>query len=167
MTREEVTKTLADYRNQKSRRDHLRVKIEELERAISSAFRAYFDALGDVSSSWPDGGVHGSTKKSGIEGAVIRRAEAKEPPEIAEMRAEAEALREELKDCETACRYVEAWLEALNERERWTIERQLIDGETWRRIMDMHEARYGFPLTKDALRRIKCAALDKIMKAAK
>lgn len=167
MTRDEVTKTLANYRNQKSRYEHLKVREEELSRAISSAFRAYFEHLGDVSSSWPDGLAHGTKTTSGVESAAIMRAEGKEPPEIAEMREELEALQAEKSECEAQVRYVQAWLEALTERERWVIERQMIDGETWHRIADMHAEKYGFPLTRDALRRIKHTAMIKIMEAAK
>lgn len=167
MTRDEVTKTLADYRNQKSRRDHLRVKIEELERAISSAFRAYLEHLGDVSSSWPDGGAHGGQKSSGVESAAIRRMEAREPEEIREMKDEKEALERELEGCDTQVKYVEAWLEALTERERWVTERHVIDGESWQRIAGMHRERYGFPISRDALRAVKRSAMAKILEAAK
>ena len=75
-------------------------------------------------------------------------------------------LERELRGQRIVVHFVTAWLNGLNEKERWIIEKQVIDGAYWREVIFGFKAKFGDEYSKDGLKRIKRSAMNKIYRIA-
>lgn len=82
------------------------------------------------------------------------------------LQKEIEDLEYELRKRKIVVHFVAAWLDGLNEKERWIIEKQVIDGSYWREVIFSYKAKFGDEYSKDGLKRIKKNALNKIYRIA-
>ena len=168
MTQEQVNTLLREYRALVGRCGHIDAEIQRLRRAICAA-RAQFAAdLAAPSVSrldgMPPGGQPGSpTERAGLELADGRAFENSDAGlEVRHMEAEIARLEAEREERQLRVRYVESWLNGLPDRERWVIERHLIDGEIWHDIIQQFNARFSDDISRDRLKRLQTRALERI-----
>ena len=75
------------------------------------------------------------------------------------------------KKCELAQKrvtviFVGAWLKALNEKERFVVEKQVIDKLFWRDVVRFYDRTFGDAYSKHGLKSIRDNALQKIYRIA-
>ena len=81
---------------------------------------------------------------------------------IMELREEVYMLESELATKRRALAFVDAWLLCINDRERFVVNKHVIDGETWQQVITDFSDSFGVEYSKDSLRKIKNRALEKI-----
>ena len=172
MDREQVDALLRDYRDNIGRCGHLRVEIRRNELRIERA-RAEFrhDAAGPGVSrmtGMPRGTAPGDP--TAALGLMLAGDEVPEDSpqgrEIARLRLEIARQTAELDMRQTQVDFVNCWLEGLTERERWVIERHIIDREIWYDVMLAFTRRYADDISKDRLKRLQARALERIYSIA-
>ena len=72
----------------------------------------------------------------------------------------------ELREKEMVVVFVEAWLSGLTEREKWLIEQLYFEQQTYAYIISSLRTKHGVSTSKDGVRRMKKAALEKIFEMA-
>ena len=168
MTHEQVNSALREYRSLIGRCGHIEAEIARLERAIRLE-RDQFErdmAAPAVSrlTGLPRGSGTGSPTErvalALIDGQAYEESEA--GARARRMRAQIAALRSEREERQLRARFVESWLSGLPERERWVIERHIIEGEIWHDIAPQFNARFMDDVSHDRLKRIQKKALEKI-----
>lgn len=87
-----------------------------------------------------------------------------EPKDIAELRRDIEALKEQKRRLEIEISCVDAWLIGLAERERWLIVQKEIEGTPWHVIVSEYERVYGVAYSCDGLKNKKLRIIGKIIK---
>lgn len=165
MMPEKVDQMLKDYRECKGRCEHLRTEIELLDRQSVSLRRTMIEDAVSVSATVSDM-PRGTALSDQTANVALRFADGKVPDYIKEIEADADKLRKELSEKDMVVIFVEAWLKGLTEKERWIIEKQVIDGAYWREIIHDYRDRYGDEYTKDGLKRIRNVAMTKIYRIA-
>ena len=76
-------------------------------------------------------------------------------------------MQGELMELKTDIRYVDAWLGALNDRERIVITEAVINDRSMRELSLHSHKMFAYPLSADAIRGIKRNALKKIYDIAR
>ena len=168
MTCAQVDSALREYRQLIGRCGHIDAEIARLELGIRREKAAYERALAAPSVSrltgMPRGGGTGSpTERAALtlaEGRAFWESEA--GGRALRMQAQIDALRAEREERQLRARFVESWLSGLPERERWVIERHIIEGEIWHDIAPQFNARFMDDVSHDRLKRIQKKALEKI-----
>lgn len=168
MTNQAVDKMLRDYKHCLARRDYLRHAIEYLTRQKQAAqSRAMTDeALHGVAI---NGMPHSSSPGNPVESLVLRYASGYQPQYIIDMDADIERMKDELKEVETVCSCVTAWLMSLNDKEKILIQAHVIDGLSWAETLPIMQREYPgtYIASKNGLRDLQRRALEKIYEAAK
>ena len=168
MDREQIHAMLREYRARVGRCAHIDTEIRRLEGAIERE-RAQFErdlAAPTVSrlDGMPRGGAGDSRTErialSLADGSAFAGSEAQR--EVRRLESEIARLRRERAERQLGIEYVDSWLSGLPERERWVIERHLIDGEIWHDIITEFNARFTDAVSRDRLKRIQQRALEKI-----
>ncbi|MBQ9196969.1 MAG: hypothetical protein IJ157_06960 [Clostridia bacterium] len=166
MRREQVKRMLESYRQCKARRESLALEIDLAERQLSEAReRMTEDAVlpGHDLARAPGGGAGDPTAR-----LAVKFASGYQPRYILEMAGDIRRMRDEMRECETVCRCVEAWRGVLNERELLVIDRHVIGGESYADVLEDYARR--FPATAlTSLDGVKCVnkrAIGKIFAAA-
>ena len=85
---------------------------------------------------------------------------------VQELEVELAKMRDELRDKTPTTVFVEIWLNALNDKERFVIEKKMIDGLFWREIASEFVERFGARYSSISLKRIRLGALEKVYKIA-
>jgi len=167
MNRCDVDRMLRGYKNCRARREYLRAELPEAERLLAherehmlenEALRGH--EMGTVQS----GGSFGDPTAS----LVMKYASGYEPRYIREMAGDVRRRQDELRECEMVCRCVEAWLEALGQKERLVIETHVLEGLTWTEAGPRLAAVFPdtCPTTSAGLRKIQQRAMEKLYQAA-
>ena len=99
---------------------------------------------------------------------AVKYASGYEPGYIRGMEADLNRMRDEMRECETVCRYVDAWRGALNERERLVIDRHMIGGETYAETLEALAAQYPAcgVTSVDGIKCLNRRAMERIYAAA-
>ncbi|MBQ9211103.1 MAG: hypothetical protein IJ153_11020 [Clostridia bacterium] len=167
MTHEQVDAMLAEYRESVGRCGYLEKRIPELAAEIEQEKARLIQEAAQESPSMEPGMPHGSGVGNPVEKIVLRYADGFLPDEIRGMDKELRELRDEYARRQRVIQYVDAWLQGLNEREKWIIIHKVVDVEySWREVICMYRLQYGEEYSRDALKRIKERALEKIYKFA-
>lgn len=166
MTREKVDEMLKAYRFEVGRCGHLKTEIEQLERAIAQAMATLDADAAAVRPQQLSDMPHGTMVGSPTERLGIMLASGWIPDDIREMQEELKAYRQEYERRYFTVLFVSAWLGGLNERERWILEHQVIDGEFWKEVIAKFRAAFHEDTSKDSLKRLKQRALDKVYQMA-
>lgn len=157
-----MTDILVSYRENASRCDFLRIEIAETERALQElqSTAISYEAVPGVQqlTGMPHGGKIGRP----TEEVAIMFASGDVPRYISEMQKSLREMQQEYKQCTADVGRADAWLKSLKERERWVVTRQMIDGLSWRDLVQAYEKQYGEPRSKRCLQLIKKRALLKI-----
>ena len=163
MTRAQVDEYLAIYRECVGRVGSLELTIQRQREELERRKRNLAADAALESPVHEEGMPHGSGVGNPVERIVLKYADGFLPPEIIEDEKQLKALEEELKYRKEVVLYVDAWLKGLNEREAWIINHKVIDMDySWREVIVMYRLQYGEEYSRDALKRIKERAMEKI-----
>lgn len=163
MTRDQVDQYLASYRECVGRAGSLQLSLNA---KLAEVNQWKNNLIADAALDTPqreEGMPHGSGVGNPVERIVLKYADGFVPEEIREAEKEAEAMERELESKLKVIYYVEAWLKGLNEREAWMIQHKVIDTDySWREVIVMYRLQYGEEYSRDALKRMKDRAMEKI-----
>lgn len=165
-TKQAVDEAVKSYARDKARAAHLEIEIAELERRIDLAVTALAgDEAGPKAQKISDM-PHGTTVGNPTEQLAVKLASGWLPPEVRDMISEARALQDEYDKTSARVKFVEAWMGALSDRERWIITHQCIQQEYWRDILADYDKQFGGYVTKDGLKFLRGRAFKRIYLAA-
>lgn len=156
---------LANYREYAGRCMYLEFMIAKKEAELRSLQQTLIEdsvSCTQVISDMPRGGA--LSDPTARLGAAV--ADGYESDQIKQVKAEIEALQNELDAKQPTILFVSALLEGLSEKERWIVEKQVIDGAYWREVIFGYRTKFGDTYSKDGLKRIKKAALQKLYRIA-
>ena len=164
MKPDQVDKMLASYNQCRSRVTHIKNQLEIMERHLETekAHAMENDAIHAVNY---DGMPHGTTVGNPTESLVLRYMSGYQPRYIKELQEDVDKARDELFEAEMVISFVDGWMICLNDRERFVIERHVIQGGTWRTVLDEYESKFG-QFGKEGLKKIRKKAMFKIYEAA-
>ena len=165
MTPEKVLQMLKEYRECLGRAEYLAHALVEKRNERSAIMRTMVAdeiSISPVLSGMP----HSSNIEDPTSKLAIKLADGYVPKEVRELDAEIRKLSREVTCKCNAIACVNAWLTGLNDKERWIIEKHVIDGAYWREIAYSYGERFGDMYTRDGLKKIKKAALSKIYRMA-
>lgn len=162
---EQITQMLAAYIQTKARCAAITVQIQELKAKMETEYSyRYVDEI--LRPAPMDGMPHGNMVGRTTETIAVRLADRKLSPQLAAMMEECANLYEERRHLRLQVDFVDAWLQALNEKERYVVEHHLVHGESWKETGIGYRRRFEEGVSKDTLRRIGQKALKKIVEAA-
>ena len=167
MTHEQVDQMLAKYRASKGRVGHLKTYIQMTRPEVELWKR---NLLKDAAMSTPDhieGMPHGTDVGKPVESIVIAHVDGFMPDELRVLIRLLDSAERELQELTNIIQFVDGWMSGLSERECWIINHKVIDTDySWRELMAMYHAQFGEDHSRDALKRIKDRAMEKIYKYA-
>lgn len=167
MLPERAEQMLRDYKNHVGRCGFLKKAIEEAEADIAHwKSRLTEDLVGSGGANL-DGMPHGTTVGNPTERMALMLATGYEPEDLRDAEKRLEEMRNELRELDMTVFFVEAWLEGLSAKEHWLIEQVYFEGCTYNETAKAYESRYGMPVSRDGVRRMKKAAVEKIVKMAR
>ena len=151
MTRERVDEMLKLYRFELGRSGHLLIELQELEREIAAEEKAMLDDVTSIGGQNLDGMPRGTKLADGYKSDHLLDLEEKWIP-----------LKAAYDRSQVVVGHVDAWLSGLNERERWVIEKQVIDCESWRDIISKYRDDFKEKTSKYTLKRLREKAMEKV-----
>ena len=114
-----------------------------------------------------EGMPHGSGVGKPVENIVLAHVDGYMPEELRVLIRQLESTERELKELYMVINFVDGWMSGLSEREGWIINHKVIDTDySWRELMMMYRVKFGEDHSRDALKRIKDRAMDKIYRYA-
>lgn len=157
---------LKGYRAAKGRAAHISVEISrlktELQRTIEADREETADITGQHYSTMPRGSDIGNpTEEKGLQLYNLQPS-----PEATDIRQRIHELTLIQERSLIIVLFVEAWLQGLTEKERWIIEKQAIDGMSWREVAYRYNVDFGYTAKPDTLKRIKRTAIEKVYEMA-
>lgn len=165
-TKASVDEALKSYTEDKARAMHLEIEIGEMERRYNAAVSSLTEDEASPKAQVITGMPHGTAVGHPTEDIAIRLASGWMPPEFKDMREQIDKLKDEYRPLEMRVRYVEAWLGALSNRERWIMEHQFMKGEFWRDVINDYNTQFGGYVTKDTLKWLRGKAFKTIYAVA-
>lgn len=167
MTHEQVDQILSRYRESKGRIGHLEVYVQATKPEIELWQR---NLLRDAALSTPnheEGMPHGTGVGNPVESIVLAHVDGFMPDELRTLIRLLESAERELKELRMIVSFVDGWMSGLSERESWIINHKVIDTDySWRELMMMYRMQFGEDHSRDALKRIKDRAMEKIYRYA-
>lgn len=160
-----VNEFLKNYKEYDARCKYLEANIEQTKNMLYKAKQNLVDESVNVTQKL-SGMPHGTGTGDPTGQLGIRMASGFLPPYISELELEIKEMKAELEAKSIVVHFVNAWLQALNPKELFIIEHQTIGGMYWREIIFAYKAAFGDTYSKDGLKRIRDAALEKIYKVA-
>lgn len=162
----DVDKLLKEYRTNKARYETLILTAERTQRLLQAEADSALanDAL--HAQQYKDT-PHGNKVSKPVEDLVLRYMDGYMPDTMRDWMAEGAAVQGELMELKTDIRYVDAWLGALNDRERIVITEAVINDRSMRELSLHSHKMFAYPLSADAIRGIKRSALKKIYDIAR
>ena len=162
MDREQIEGMIREYQANVGRCAHLDTQIRELEQGVRRALSVMIEEeiLPGIGL---DGMPHGNTVRRPTEEVACKYADGYIPEDIQHMQAKLERLAQDREGFANQVSYVDAWMKALNEKQRWIIRHQMIDQESWREIASAYTQSYGEIISKNTLKRMKDRAMDIIV----
>ena len=161
-TKDAVDAALKSYADDKARSAHLEIEIAELTRRVNTAAAALASDEAGPRAQQITGMPHGTTVGNPTAQIAEKLASGWLPPEVKDMKRDLSVMQEEHARLSARVKFVEAWLEALTEREHWIILHQFVRQEYWRDVLNDYEARFGGYVAKDALKGLRAKALKRI-----
>lgn len=158
---ESVDEMLSKYRLCKGKAAHLDIEIMILVKRISDLKRNA-DVDEAISCVKYDGMPHGSGVSDTTGRVAVKFADGYKPQYIMENEADLLNLVHEKEAAQACIMFVEAWLAALDDRERYIIEKKDCDGMTWQNIADGFGKQFGLTYSREGVKRIHLKAKRKI-----
>lgn len=165
MSIQTILQLLTDYKANKARYAYLEIAIIEFQEQIDSEER---NILRNevMSSPEQDGMPKGNAVTSQVENLVVRVVDGWTPEYLKEMQKDMRDLMREKEELRRKVGYVDAWMLALNEKQRWIIQTHIIDGMSWTEAAADWRKRYEGVVSKATLKRLKNSAMDVIEKCS-
>ena len=167
MVPEKVDQLLKDHKMTVGRHKYLVSMIDELKCQAEEWSKNIAEDIVTLGNQSIDGMPHGTTVGNPTERFGIMLASGFTPAGLKELEHEIRQLEKEAHEKAVSIKIVEAWLDGLTEKERWIVEKQLIDGMYWREVVSEYHRRYGEEYSKEGLKRIRDSAVSKIHKMAR
>lgn len=164
MDAREVDKLLASYNHCRARAAHIRTQLALMQHQLSVETTNAMAGEALHAQSY-DVMPHGNLPGNPVESLVLRYLSGYQPQYIREIQQDMDKAKDELYEVETVVSFVNSWMLCLNERERFVVEKQVIEGYTWSDLLGEYEARYG-QFGKEGLRKMKRRAMNKIYDTA-
>ena len=164
MDAREVDKLLASYNHCSARAAHIRTQLALMQHQLSVETTNAMAGEALHAQSY-DVMPHGNLPGNPVESLVLRYLSGYQPQYIREIQQNMDKAKDELYEVETVVSFVNSWMLCLNERERFVVEKQVIEGCTWSDLLGEYEARYG-QFGKEGLRKMKRRAMNKIYDTA-
>ena len=155
-----VDRMLASYNQCKARAAHLKTHITVMEQRMQNA--AANAMLGEALHAQNyDPMPHGNMPGDPVGTLVQRYVDGFIPDSLDELKKELNKAKRDLENAEAIIAFVDGWMLALTDREKYVIIHQVICKETWCEVLNGYEMQFG-PYGKQGLRRMRKRALEKI-----
>jgi hypothetical protein len=166
MQKETVDKMLGNYREYSARCLYLECCIRDAEDKLRSIRKTMVPDAISITAKYTDmPGAKGRTSDP-TASVASRFADGYMPDAAKELEAELARMQGELRDKTPTVVFVEIWLNALNDKERFVIEKQMIDGLFWREVAAAFNEKFRVRYSAVGLKRIRSGALEKVYKIA-
>ncbi len=166
MIPEKADQMLKDYKVFLGRCKYLTTLIPELKAEAVYWKKNMAEDISSVGSQNLDGMPHGTKIGNPTERFGIMLADGYTPDGLKRLEKTISDYEQELKEKSISVVFVEAWLDGLTEKERWIIQRQVIDGAYWREIITEYHQKYGEEYSREGLKKIRDGAMSKIHQMA-
>ncbi len=161
MDKDTVMQLLKEYKQNKARARYLEATIQRKEAEVKDLKRnAVEDSV--CITQHLTGMPHSTGISNPVEGLAVRLLDGEYPEHIMFQIHRLHRLQDEWRELCYKTECVEIWLEALNERQRFTVETTLIEGYTWTQAENLYEERHTAYYSKEGLRKIRNGAIDLI-----
>lgn len=167
MMPDQVDEMLKGYRAAKGRSAHIDVEIDRLRDKLSRTIEADRRELADISAQQYSAMPHGSECGRPTEEKGIRLLGMKMSEEARRITAQMEELEQLRQRQRITVLFVEAWMQGLTDKEQWLIEKQTIDGVSWKEVSRHYTSAFGHNATMDSLKRMRRIAMEKIYAMAR
>jgi len=167
MLAERSEQMLADYQRCKGRLEYLEQAIPELEKDIREWKHSVVDEAASLGGQNMDGMPHGTTVGNPTERIALMLMGGYEPIGLQAAEIELEDMRRELREVKLVVIFVEAWMKGLTAKERWLIEQLYFEGYTYNETARAYTEIYGNPISRDGIRRMRKATVQKIAQMAR
>lgn len=165
MTRDQVNEYLHAYQENKGRYLYLKEEITRLEMLMHEL---HCTAEGDEAFKGKglSGMPYGGGKSDPTARIAVKLASGDMTDAMRDLYRELRTCCQERDEKQRACRYVEAWIKGLPERERWVIQRQMLDGRYWRELPNLFQKEIGEYYSQEGLKALKKRAMSMVQKMA-
>ena len=162
----EVRYCLDHYRESVARSAFLKTETENLAKMIRQMKDTLVENSVSITQKWSEM-PHGCEVGDPTARLAQRIADGDTPEYLREMEAEMRKKLEEYSRRTTMIAYVESWLHVLNERERYVVKTQWLEGNTWRELISGFQEQFGDIYSLQGLRKIRNRAFTKICEIAR
>lgn len=171
---EQVDNLMKTYRENQGRCAHLITQEKQLQRKIAEAelearadilYGSHFPLVEKPSTGELVWTPHGNMTGDPTGNAAIKLTEIA-TESMNELKKKLVTIRSELVKTKELIEYVDDWLMGMNERERWVVSRQVIDGAYWRDILDEARQRIGVDVSQATLKRLRDSGMSKAYRMA-
>lgn len=161
MLPEQVDEMLKNYREYTGRCRFIDLEIQRLEREIEKRKR---DAVQDLvlPGRSLDGMPRGNRIVSPTESAGMRLADGYVPEDVPLLQEQIKRLKREREEKSMTLHFVDAWLSGLNDKERWVIDKHVLQNIPWRETELLYSKVYGEFISKYTLKRVQKNGMEKI-----
>jgi hypothetical protein len=166
VTKDSIDQMFKNYNEYRGRCAHLEVKITETEKIIERLKETLIDDNVRITTHI-DGmppAQKGTSDPTGKLGAKV--AAGYESDHIRQAEYDLAAFRQEFEQKAITVKFVNAWLQALDLKERFIIEQKVIGGLSWRQLVFAFNREFGESYSQDGLKRIGQKAREKIYNIA-
>lgn len=165
MTELAVDEMLTQYTENKARCAHIDCEIAWREAMLEQLSATIIEDSVRISQNL-DGMPHSGKISDPTAMVAVNVADGMETEDMRAMRKEITELKAERKRKSISVYFVDAWLMALNPKEKLIIETQVINHMYWRDVLSKYADAFNDVFTKEGLRLIKKNAMRKIYKIA-
>ena len=166
MVQERVDLMLLNYREYVARCEYLETDIKETERLILQMRDSLVEDMIVITFRMTGMPIpQGVSDPTGKVGDMVIAGY--DTPFIREAEGAVNIMRRELAEKIPTVLFVNAWVRALDNKERFIIEQKTFGGLSWRQLIYAFRIQFGDAYTQQGLRRIKDSAMQKIYSVAK
>lgn len=166
MDQNQVNELLRNHKLAVGRCGHLAAELASLEREIERETRTMVEDVASVGAQNLTGMPKGNAVGNPTERIGIKLADGWKSERLLDLEEKWLKVKAEYEKIQTAVSYVNAWLNGLTDRERWIVEKQVIDAEYWKVILIRYREEFEEFTSKDTLKRLKARAMEKIYEMA-
>jgi len=161
-----VDEMLSNYLEHRARCEHLGLEIQEAERTLALMQSEQVEDMISITSrlTGMPGTQEGMSEPTARVATLIADGHKTEHIEKAE--EELTKLKKELAEKLPTVVFVNAWITALDTRERYIMENKVLGGLSWKQLVYTFNKQFGDSYSQQGLRKIKDAAMDKIYRIA-
>ena len=166
MQPEDVKLYIEHYKEYVVRVKHLKNEIKDLRLTLERIKIAKVADLVNITQKWSVM-PHGTNVGDPTGQAAEKIIDGEKSQELKQLEWEIQGKEEEMREKTMMIKYVNAWLQILNERENFVIQSKCIDGFSWDEIVDKYQKKFDVRYSPNGLKKIRNRALSKICKIAK